>query len=164
MNKILLMVITCASLSSMAAEQTQVLAGAGIDGNPCSIQVTRDGNQLKNASIKGAAEVFEILAEKGSGYGPRREIRSHGGEEIVPDAAEMYQYFRHSENLFSDGETFKLDTSDVPQSEESLGPLKMQVSIELRYDQGQLVSATVINKAKALLVATLASSKFTCQK
>ena len=164
MNKMILMFVALASLKVVAAEQIQSLEGTGIDNQSCSVEISRDGDQLKSVSFKGAAQVFEILAERGSGYGPQREIRPRGGEEVIPEGADLFPYFQHSNNLFSDGGTFTLDTNDMPRTAESMGGLKMQISIELKYERGELVSVTATNKAKALLVATLASSKFTCEK
>ncbi|MDG0814758.1 hypothetical protein [Bdellovibrio svalbardensis] len=165
------LVLMCAgilfSLKGVAAEQTQVMKGIGIDGKACAVKIVREGDLLKSVILEGASQVFEIIAEKSDGYGPRTEIREKGGGEVLGIAEEskgMYSYFTHSENIFSNGETFKLDTNDLPQTGESLKGLKMIIQIGLRYDGNELVSVKAQNKAKALLVATLASAQFTCQK
>ncbi|QDK36255.1 hypothetical protein [Bdellovibrio sp. NC01] len=156
------------SVKAMAADQVQTLQGRGIDGKACAVTIVRDGNNLKSVKLQGASKVFEILSENGGSYGPKTSINSRGGEEVLQLAEEnqaLYKYFTHSENIFSNGEVFKLDTNDIPRNgEESLKGIKMVIQLGLDYDGEELVGVKAQSKAKALLVATLASSQFTCQK
>lgn len=153
------------STTSMAADVVQTMTGRGIDGKACAVKIVRDGNVLKSVTLEGASKVFEILSENGGSYGPKTEIRSRGAGEVLPLGDEALKYFTHSENIFSNGETFKLDTNDLPRSgENELKGIKMVMQLGLLYDGDQLVSVKAQSKAKALLVATLASSQFTCDK
>lgn len=164
MKFILSALTVCFALNSLAAEKIQVLEGTGIDNNSCRVEITRDGNKLKNIQIQGAAEVWEIMAENNDGYGPRRHINPNGGEEVILKSPGIFKHFSHSENFFSDGEVFSLDTNDIVSTEDGTGGLKMLIKVALNYENGELVSVQVTNKAKALYVATIASSKFSCEK
>lgn len=163
MKYVLSALTVCFALNLLAAEKVQVLEGAGIDNQFCRVEITRDGNKLKDIKLQGAAEVWEIMAENEDGYGPRRHINSHGGEEIILKGPGIFENFKHSENFFSDGEVFSLDTSDVVTAEDGTGGLKMVIKVSLNYENGKLASVQVTNKARALYVATVASSKFSCQ-
>ncbi|KHD87787.1 MAG: hypothetical protein OM95_12285 [Bdellovibrio sp. ArHS] len=159
-----------ASLESIAAPQVQTLKGRGIDGTPCSVTIVRDGDTLKSVQLQGSAKVFEILAENGSSIGPDSDIQAYGGAEIFrvnEENKNTYAFFSHSENLFSNGEVFKFNSKDMPASttgEDALKGVNMVVQLGLDYDGDELVRVKAQNKIKALWVATLASSQFTCQK
>lgn len=157
------------STTSNATEQVQILRGRGIDGQPCAVKIVRDGKFLKSVSLEGSAKIFEILSEKEGSVGPKTEIRPQGASEIlsvIEDGnQDLYRYFTHSDNFFSNGEVFKLDTNDIPKNaEEEIKGLKMVIQLGLNYDGDELVSVKAQNKAKAFLIATLASAQFTCDK
>lgn len=151
------------AVSAFAANEVQTLKGTGIDGQACEVKITRDGNKLKNIEMTGASEVFEIIAENGSSYGPKTSIRPRGGSETIMAKDSLLPYFQHSENFFSEGETFTVDTSDLPKNDdEESFPFKVTVKIALSYENNALVSVNVVNKAKAAVIIPMASSKFTC--
>lgn len=151
-------------LSLGASAATQTLQGTGIDGKPCSVQIERQETVLQSVKLDGASKVFEILSETGTGYGPQTRIAPRGASEIISPVDSILGKFKHAENFFSNGETFSLDTSDLPRSEEELGGIKMTIELELSYSGDELVRVSATSRAKALLVATLASSKFICEK
>lgn len=149
------------------ANSLQAMDGIGLDNKPCTVRIIRDGKLLKSVQLKGAAEIFQILAERGSSYGPETVIDSWGAEEVFAITNHgndhVYQYFTHSENMFSNGEVFKLNTDDIPKnSEKGLKGVKLLLELSLDYDGEELVNVTATSKAKALIFATLGSAKFKC--
>lgn len=151
------------------ADTVQTMKGTGIDGQSCAVQIVRDGNNLKSVTLVGASQVYEILSESSESTGSHSNINPYGGKEIF-DIAEngdrdVYGYFSYSKNLFSNGEVFKLDTSDLPDNgQDELRGVKMLIQLDLEYDRKELVKVKAETKVKALLFATLASSEFTCEK
>lgn len=152
------------SFQAYAADMKQVLQGIGIDGKACSVEVTREGNKLKNVVLRGATKVFEIIAEKEDGVGPSTYINSYGGEELFPfgDQKEVFGEFTYSQGLFSDSETFEIDTSDLNMND--LKGLKMVGVVQLNYEDGQVTEVKAGAKFKGLAIVTLASSQFICTK
>lgn len=163
--KYMILLSLLVSFNAFAKETTQTLNGTGIDGKPCSVSIVRNGEKLKEVTLKGASEVFEILAEKEGGVGPQTQINSRGGEEIlqiVQENKDLYKYFTYSNAIFSDTEEFSLDTNDIENKEKI--PFKMVAAVRLSYNDGVLSEVKAASKMKTLGIVTLASSKFVCTK
>jgi hypothetical protein len=165
MKTLLLQASAFLLLSNMAfAAETQVLKGTGVDGKACSVKIVSDKHEIKSVELTGATEQYEILAETSSGYGPKREISPRGASEIISflqQSPSLYKELQMSSGVFSDSVSYKLDTSDLPGSED-LGAIKGKVLIKLNYKYNKLSKVHVNFKGKALFV-TLASSTFECQ-
>ncbi|WP_413613264.1 hypothetical protein [Bdellovibrio sp. HCB-110] len=155
------------SQNAQAKQEVLTLQGTGIDGKACEVRVIKDGDTLKSVELRGASKVFEILSENGSGYGPETRISDRGGEEVLQvlqENPDLYTKMQKSDALFSDSVTYTLDTSNLPKVEDELKGIKMVFKIKLSFDGNQLSEVKVGAKAKALWVATLASSLFECAK
>jgi hypothetical protein len=162
--------LTCSLFfsSSLYASTIQSLEGFGLDDKPCSAVIVRDGNTLISVQLKGSAEIFQILSENGSSYGPKTYIDPRGAEEVFSITGHgndhLYRYFRFSENLFSNGETFKLNTDDLQKTTgKELKGIKVLIQLSLDYDEDKVVRVTAQSKAKALMFATLGSVEFICK-
>lgn len=155
------------SLSANAFAQQEVLTmqGTGLDGNDCEVRIVRDGDTLQSVELSGASQVFEILTENRSGYGPSNYLSPRGGQDVLKvlqGAPKLYSQMTKSEGIFSDSITYSLDTTDI-KAEESLKGLKMLFGIKLSLtNDGRLYEVKAATKAKALWVVPLASSSFEC--
>lgn len=144
--------------------ETAAMTGKGIDGNACAVTAQFQGDELKGVELKGAAKVFEILAENSNSYGPETRIEAQGAEKVLSllqSNPELFAQMERSEGYFSDTVTYTLDTSTLPSDDEDLGGLKMVFELEFEFDGPTLTEVKATTKAKALLV-TLASSRFYC--
>ncbi|MBS1972335.1 MAG: hypothetical protein JSU04_18660 [Bdellovibrionales bacterium] len=152
------------SAQSFAGTVKQSIQGTGLDGKPCAVSITRDGDKLIDVQLTGASEVFQILADVGSSVRPKTEMRPDGGREIFPanDPA-AFGLFTHSNDLLGSGETFNLDSNDIPGDNPFKG-VKILSAIQLKYDGRELVEVRAATKAKGLGLVTLGSSKFSCAK
>jgi hypothetical protein len=156
------------SFSSSQAAETLKMTGVGLDGRPCSVEIMKDGDLFRDLKVTGSARVFEILSDRGTSYGPRREILTNSAEKafgILYDEPTLIQYATRSENWFSEGETYVLTSDDMPiRSEETLGGFSMKIQLELNYSQGQLDSVKSTAAFKVLTIAPVATATFTCEK
>jgi hypothetical protein len=148
-----------------AAQTKQTLQGTGIDGNPCAVEIIRDGDVLKKVTLTGASENYEVINE---GFRPKTSISPHGGQEALGPAGKqdntaILAYFRHSSGLFSARETFQFDSKDLP-GDNPLRGVKMVSALQLDYDGHDLVEVKAGSKIKGLGVLTLGSVKFSCTK
>ncbi|WP_295905000.1 hypothetical protein [uncultured Bdellovibrio sp.] len=149
------------------AQEVLTLNGTGLNGKACAVKVVKDGDTLKSVELQGASKIFEILSENGGSYGPDTRISDRGGDEILQvlqENPDLYAKMDKSEALFSDSVTYTFDTAKLPKASDELKGIKMVIKIKLSFDNGQLSEVKVGSKAKALWVATLASSLFECTK
>lgn len=148
------------SLSSMSFAETLVYQGksnlTAESRNDCAILVDVNyQKQIQSIDYAGPIEMWEIIAEKQDGYGPRKEIRYQNSDDLLsqPDLFKNLN-FQQTDHIFSEGYTLKSRASIE-------GPLKSAVDIEFNKSQGKLRSVKITTKFKASIV-TLGSKKFEC--
>jgi len=148
---------------------TQDFNGTGIDGQPCSVKINREGNQIQSIELEGATETFELLSENGSDYGSSTEIDENGASkmlELLQANNQMFAYMTVSSMLFRKGEVINFNSNNVPRTNEnsSSGWFNMTFSMDLNYDKaGNIKEVKAKSKMKTALVFTLASQLFTCK-
>lgn len=169
MKSIILSAILSLALATGAFATTQDFSGTGIDGQPCSIKINRDGKKIHSIELEGATETFELLSENGDDYGPTTEIDENGATkmlELLQANNQMFSYMTISKMLFRKGEVIHFNTNDVPQTNENSNSnwFNMIFAMDLHYDkEGNIKEVKAKSKMKTILVFTLASRLFTCR-
>ncbi|OFZ45734.1 MAG: hypothetical protein A2381_14895 [Bdellovibrionales bacterium RIFOXYB1_FULL_37_110] len=155
--------------ATCAFATTQEFNGTGMDNNPCTVKVIRNGEQIQSIELTGAAETFEILSENGDHYGPVTEIDNDGARkmlELFHNNNQMFSYMKVSTMIFEKGEVISFNLNDMPETDDNsdISWLNMKFSMNLYYDKkGNIKQVKAQSKMKTGIIFTLASQRFTCK-